>query len=161
MRWILGNAMPRHSLYSSSTDSQSHVLQGDRLLSTSPSQALKEYTSAIELYLALASTSTLPTATRTRCRSACEALITKAEALKRQQSQLPIPQSVSRKSAPIVRAGEEKLSVREETILLKSSKINGGKFPPSKGLPSVTDEAGEFMYLPPPPFLCVRSEKLT
>src|SRR5271154_548029 len=151
MPWIIGNAMPRQFPHSSSTDSQNHVLQGDRLLSTSPSQALKEYTSAIELYLALASTSTLPTATRTRSRSACEALITKAEALKRRQSQLPVPQSVSRKPAPTVQAGEEKLSIREETILLKSSKINGGKFPPSKGPPSVTDEGGEFMYLPPLP----------
>src|SRR5277367_3088083 len=147
--WTHENVTPRFPFLYTTADMQNHVLQADRLLSTSPAQALKEYTSAIEIYLTLASTSTLPTATRTRCRSACETLITKAEALKRRQSQLPVTHTVARTPVPNVAGEDEKLSVREETILLKSSKINGGKYPPSKGVLSLSDEAGEFTYPPP------------
>jgi hypothetical protein len=89
---------------------------------------LSEYTTAIELYLKVASNLKVPAPQRIRCRTACETLITKAERLKRQ-----------------TKAPEDKLSIKEETILLKSSKINGGKYPPLKrGTSPVIDGVDEF-----------------
>jgi uncharacterized protein YaaR (DUF327 family) len=118
-------------------------VRGDQLVVSSPAQALKEYTTAIEAFLAIASDKLAPAAQRSRCRAACEQLMTKAEKLKREISErnekLSRRQSAARSSiyrkrtsryvAPIY---EEKLSIKEETILLKSSKINGGKYPPLK-----------------------------
>jgi len=53
-------------------------------------------------------------------------------------------------TTPVPVTAEEKLSVREETILLKSSKINGGKYPPFKSLPALADEDTQFTYIHPP-----------
>jgi hypothetical protein len=51
-------------------------------------------------------------------------------------------QDIRRHSAQPVQL--EKLSVKEETILLKSSKINGGKYPPLKpGTQPVKTESSE------------------
>ena len=83
---------------------------------------------------------------RTRCRAACKLLITKAESLKRQVSTQP---STKSKGQDIPRRNVqpkqlEELSIKEETILLKSSKINGGKFPPLKpGTQPVKTESSE------------------
>jgi hypothetical protein len=83
-----------------------HQQRGDALRLSSPSEALKEYTQAIELLIPLGSDVSLSTAQRTRYRTQCLALLSLAEEAKKT------------------------LSVKEQTILLKSSRINGGKFPP-------------------------------
>ena len=123
-----------HPFYSLS-QSQFHQQQAEALSSTSPAEALTHYTTAIELYLKIASNTNAPAPQRNRCRSACQALITKAEAVKkRPKEQFPTspasPRSIgpARKRGPVLVGG--KLSVKEETILLKSSRINGGKYPP-------------------------------
>lgn len=124
---------------------QAHELRGDKLVTTELASALKEYTSAIELYLTVASNSNVPFAQRTRCQTACRNLMTRAEKLKQQISAQSKTQHSAQKPRTVADS-EERLSVKEETILLKSSKINNGKYPPLKPgtHPIVTDSAELF-----------------
>jgi hypothetical protein len=131
--------MPRHTPLSIALiHMQDHERQGNDLIATSPTQALVEYTTAIELFLQIASNNKAPSVQRTRCRAACELLFTKAESLKRQISTQP---SLKLQQQPIQL---DKPSIKEETILLKSSRINGGKYPPLKaGTQPVIVESSE------------------
>ena len=72
--------------------------------------------------------------------------MTRAETLKRRiQSPARRQSTLDRRSSKALPVQpEEKLSVKEETILLKSSKINGGKYPPLKPRTQpVVQESGE------------------
>ena len=137
-------------------------MQGDKLAAKDASaDALSEYTKAIELFLSVASNAKAPSSQRARCRSACESLITKAEGLKKQIStrreslkKAHARQSLKRRTfeKPIefpILCGD-KLSTKEETILLRSSKINGGKYPPLPPgtKPVIEDNSEPFTYFP-------------
>lgn len=58
--------------------------------------------------------------------------ISENEKLTRRRSSLRSSVYKKRSSRYIPPQIEEKLSIKEETILLKSSRINGGKYPPLK-----------------------------
>jgi hypothetical protein len=137
---------------------QAHEFRGDQLVSSSPNHALSEFTTAIELLLSVASNPKASPVQRTRCRTACKHLMERAETLKRhiqltQQIKVkdpvmkppPLP-LVRKRTSRVLPQSETKLSVKEETILLKSSKINGGIFPPLKPAttPVVVDTAEPF-----------------
>lgn len=114
------------------SDKQTHDVRGDQLAPSAPSEALTEYTTAIELYLSVISSPSSSATQKSRCRSLCRDLFTKTERLKRGINQKgattkksPVPGSQIR-----IPASSETLSVKEQTLLLKSSKINGGKYPP-------------------------------
>ncbi len=128
---------------------QTHDVRGDQLASSAPSEALTEFTTAIELYLYIISSPSSSATQKSRCRSLCRDLIAKAERLKRWISQngastkkSTVPGSQNR---VLMASSEEKLSVKEQTILLKSSKINGGKYPPlSPGTKPVVESDGVY-----------------
>ena len=126
--------------------SKTHEQRGDALLASSPTQALNQYITAIELFLAVASNTSAPKPQSARCRTACKNLMIRAESLKRQIKEPTRRQSnLDRRSSKVLsHQPEEKLSVKEETILLKSSKIDGGKHPPLKpGTVPFINESGE------------------
>ena len=97
-----------------------------------------EYTRALELFLSVAVNDHLPAQQRERCRIAFGALMTKAENLKKQikasQSSSSDPtSSIEASDSPSKRCYNQEwkdLSIKEQTILLKSSKINYAKYPP-------------------------------
>jgi hypothetical protein len=150
-KWAPSNATQKSPSSLITTNPQSHQSRAEALLASSPSQALTHYTSAIDALLRIVASPASSPAQRTRARTTAQTLIHTAEALKKrleQQREEPTsPRSIgpARKGGPVLVGG--KLSVKEETLLLKSSRINGGKFPPlpAGAMPNTTAPEDEFV----------------
>lgn len=150
--WTPSNATQKSPPPHNTSNPQSHQSRAEALVASSPAQALTHYTTAIEALLRIVASPASSPAQRTRARTTAQTLIHTAEALKKQLEQAKeeptSPRSIgpARKGGPVLVGG--KLSVKEETLLLKSSRINGGKFPPLPvgGTPNTTPPEDEFVY---------------